>query len=296
MRRSSRLLRLLPMRTAGRAFSSSSSSFSGGGILVRPIAGQDAVVEVQMRAPPVNTFTRQVLEEFTEALSALELDTTVQGVVLTSGCPRVFSAGLDLREMHAPARDEFVAYWTLFERMWKRWYLSPLVTCSAVNGNCPALGAIMALSSDVRVMVDDDAFRMGLNETALGMNPPVWLRSLCERTMGARNAEFHLQASTMATPSQALALGYVDTLIAQPTSEATLIEAALAEMAPLLRIPAQARAQTKQGFRAALAAEADHDASVEVMADSVLGAEFQATVDGILAAMKKKRDSRHRNK
>ena len=67
-------------------------------------------------------------------------------------------------------------------------------------------------------------------------------------------------------------------------------------MAPLLRIPAQARAQTKQGFRAALAAEADHDASVEVMADSVLGAEFQATVDGILAAMKKKRDSRHRNK
>ena len=270
---------------------------------MRPIDGQDAVVELRMCAPPVNTFTRGVLEEFTTTLRSLEEEGSTRGVVLTSGCPRVFSAGLDLKEMHRPPRDEFVAYWTMFEKMWKRWYLSPLVTCSAVNGNCPALGAVMALSSDVRVMVHDKAFRMGLNETALGMNPPVWLRGLCERTLGARNAEFHLQASTMASPDQALALGYVDRLVVPPSSEdnnedeaeARLIEAALAEMAPLLRIPAQARAQTKHGFRAALAAEADHGASVEVMADSVLGAEFQATVDGILTAMKKKSEARRKN-
>ena len=274
----------------------SAGSRAGSGVVVRPAA--DRVVEVCMQAPPVNTFTRPVLEEFTATLAGLEADPGVDGLVLTSGCPNVFSAGLDLNEMHAPHRADFCEYWTMFEKMWKAYYMSPLVTCAAVNGNCPALGAVLALSSDLRLMANNDRFRIGLNETSLGMNPPVWLRKLCERTLGARNAELHLQASTMATPSQAVELGYVDALVSVPgdgVGDDRMLQVALEKMSPLLEVPAKARAQTKMGFRADVAAEADHSASVETMAESVTGAEFQETVSGILSAMKQRRRAAKQN-
>ena len=62
-----RVRRGLPV-AARRAFSSTGPSEAGGSILVRPIDGQDAVVELRMCAPPVNTFTRGVLEQVLAAV------------------------------------------------------------------------------------------------------------------------------------------------------------------------------------------------------------------------------------
>ena len=37
--------------------------------------------------------------------------------------------------------------------MFQTLYSTPLATCAKINGQCPALGAILALSCDHRVMV-----------------------------------------------------------------------------------------------------------------------------------------------
>merc|ERR1740129_1189658 len=165
--------------------------------------GNGAAV-VTMKKAPVNTFDKDMMLQFEATIKQLEGDKSVQGIILCSGRPRVFSAGLDLSRLVRPDRADFEDFWSTFESMWRTYFMSSLVTVCAVNGSCPALGAVLALSSDYRVMANNGKYTLGLNETSIGMVPPLWLHELCDRTLGHRAAERHLQLSTMMPPSAAL--------------------------------------------------------------------------------------------
>lgn len=43
-----------------------------------------------------------------------------------------------------------------------------------MQGACPAGGCIIALSCDCRVLADNPKYRIGLNETLLGIIAPFW--------------------------------------------------------------------------------------------------------------------------
>lgn len=58
----------------------------------------------------------------------------VNGVVLTSGCKKVFSAGLDLQEIIKPESEKVRAFWHSMQELWLTLYGSPLTTVAAVNG------------------------------------------------------------------------------------------------------------------------------------------------------------------
>ncbi len=258
---------------------------SGGPLQVLPLA--ERVVELRMCAAPVNTFGCDLLVQFKETVESLEAREDVSGLVLTSGLPGVFSAGLDLKVLHGPTEVSFKNFWGIFEDAWYTYYMSSLATVAAVNGSAPALGAVWTLSSDSSIMVNNSKFKFGLNETALGMNPPMWLRGLVERKLGPRQAEYHLQNSTMCNPQLALDIGYLDALV---DDESNLLPAALETIKPYLKIPQLAREQTKRGFRGKVASLAG-EASVNLMADSVLGNEFQNTVGAILESMRLRKEA-----
>ena len=118
------------------------------------------------------------------------------------------------------------------------------------------------------------------------MNPPEWLRVLTERVIGGRNAELHLSTSTMASPEEALSIGYVDKLV---TTSEELLPAALEKCKKMISVPDLARSQCKQGFRKDVASLANHEQSIDVMADSVLGEEFQKTIDDVMKRLKGKK-------
>ena len=241
-------------------------------------------VELIMSSPPVNTFSMDMLNNFRRTIEELETNPKVKGLVLSSSVQNIFTAGLDLNELHKPTPEEFKRFWGTFEMAWVAYYMTPLATVAAIDGACPALGCVLALSSDYRVMTNEAKYRIGLNETSLGMNPPEWLRHLCTQTLGARNAELHLTSSTMCTPQEAKDINYVDQIV----EKRELRNAAINALTKLTSVPDLARAQCKQGFRKHIAALADHDASVDVMADSCLGVEFQDTLDGIMHKLKNK--------
>ena len=85
------------------------------------------VVILRMVKRPVNSFDIEMLRSFEAVIRALESDPEVEGLVLTSGFAKVFTAGLDLKALISPARSEFEAFWATFESMWRTFYLSPLV-------------------------------------------------------------------------------------------------------------------------------------------------------------------------
>ena len=196
-------------------------------------------------------------------------------------------SGLDNAEARSRLltfKSDFRHFWSTMEKMVSSYYMSPLATVAAIGGTCPALGAVLSLSSDYRVMVDAEKSRFGLNETALGMVPPRWLMGICAQTIGTRNAELHLQQSTMFAPRAALEIGYLD----EVCEAEALLERAVAAATRACKLPAAARAKCKRDQRRAIA-EACDEASVARMAECVHADEFQDTLRGMMEAMKKRK-------
>ena len=130
-----------------RGFASSTSGFLQ---LERCDSG---VCIVKMNKKPVNTFDIAMMNEFASTIETLENDPGVSSLVLTSAFDGIFCAGLDLKYLHKPTEAEFTEFWSTFEGMWAKYYTTSLSTVALINGTSPALGAVLSLASDYRVMV-----------------------------------------------------------------------------------------------------------------------------------------------
>ncbi|MBI4963130.1 MAG: enoyl-CoA hydratase/isomerase family protein [Desulfomonile tiedjei] len=134
-------------------------------------SGPVAVVKFD-RSDNLNALSLDLMRELTEAARSFEddLDTTV--VVLT-GSPTAFSAGLDLRDpkvieaTQAPLgeRRRLVGFGP---KMCRAWEEMQQVTIAAIEGHCIGGGVSLAVSCDFRVMADGAFFRVP--ELGLGMN------------------------------------------------------------------------------------------------------------------------------
>uniref|UniRef100_A0A8C9KC99 Enoyl-CoA delta isomerase 1 n=1 Tax=Panthera tigris altaica TaxID=74533 RepID=A0A8C9KC99_PANTA len=91
------------------------------------------VAVIKLKNPPVNSLSLEVLTEFVISLEKLENDKTFRGVILTSDCPGIFSAGLDLTEMCGKSQAHYAEYWRAVQELWLRLYLSNLVLIAAIN-------------------------------------------------------------------------------------------------------------------------------------------------------------------
>jgi 3,2-trans-enoyl-CoA isomerase len=233
---------------------------------------------------PVNTLTPTMIQEMTTTVESLNADESLSGLILTSGLPKIFSAGLDLNELHEPEEQRFKAYWGSFEKLWLTLYTSPLMTIGVSEGGAPAGGCVLMLSTDYRIMGDNEKYRIGLNETAIGMTPPRWLMAMAEATVGQRQGQFLLQTGQMLSPQRAHGVGYVDEVLA----DAQCMERAHELMKGFARVPREARANTKRIQRAAVARVLtdDVEGSKQFMWDGCSGETFQTTIGGVLAGLK----------
>ncbi|KAJ7340270.1 hypothetical protein OS493_003002 [Desmophyllum pertusum] len=105
----------------------------------------------------------EFLEEINTNLDELENDQDCQGLIITSGLPKVYSAGLDLvKEIYKPDKKRLASFWTCFQRMWLRLYGSRLATMAAINGHALAGGCVLGLACDYRLMAE--GFTIGMVE------------------------------------------------------------------------------------------------------------------------------------
>ena len=153
-------------------------------VKIEPHPQNDKIALVKMSSPPVNSMSKQFCEDLISCIDTLENDDSVRTMVLTSSKPGIFSAGLDITEFYQRDEAHVRDFWATVLEMHYRLYSAGLVTIAAMNGTSPAGGVVLALSCDYRVMVDNPKFRMGLNETQLGLCPPEWLSRLQIDAMG----------------------------------------------------------------------------------------------------------------
>ena len=192
-----------------RSFSATPPSLTK--LTIRP----DGVAVIEMNRPAVNSLNRELMADLTKSLIAAAEDKSAKAVVLTSSKFGIFSAGLDINEMiitgqrDSASEDRLFTFWTTLQDLWLQLYalhaLRAYVLCNnltryahpqpvvaAINGHAPAGGCLLSMSCDWRIM-SSGPFKIGLNETQLGIAAPLWFGETLTAIVGQRQTEKLLQ-------------------------------------------------------------------------------------------------------
>jgi enoyl-CoA hydratase len=163
---------------------------------------------IHMDDGKANALSQAMIAELREALTRAEKEAAA---VVLAGRPERFSAGFDLKVMMSSPE----AAKTLLRDgadLLMRFYGSPLPIVAACTGHALAGGALVLLTADVRIGAAG-AFRVGLNEVAIGMPVPVLAMELArDRIAPTALGRATLQAQIY-TPDEAARVGYLDEVV-----------------------------------------------------------------------------------
>jgi 3,2-trans-enoyl-CoA isomerase len=202
---------------------------------------------------PVNSLDLEMYDEMTMALSSLETDPNIRGIIIHSGIAKqLFSAGNDVNELCVPrsSLDRYTRFWKVSNTFFSRLLVTPLVTIAAIKGYCPAGGCMLSMCCDYRVMTSDG--KIGLNEVQLGIPVPFIWTKVMQYTIGTGRTDKLVQFALMPNATQALEMGLVDELAGD---EQELLQKAHSTMQNLIKVSKEARTATKLLLRSTLANE-----------------------------------------
>jgi enoyl-CoA hydratase/carnithine racemase len=178
----------------------------------------DGIIELRLARSPVNALDPALCNALQNAI-AEAITQGASGFVL-SGNEKVFSAGLDVPHLLSLGDDRTALRdaWGAFFDAARALAGSPVPVVAAITGHAPAGGCVLALCCDYRVMAKSEdptrPFRLGLNETQVGLVAPSGIQHLMERVVGKHRAGVLLATGELVDTDKALAIGLVDELVA----------------------------------------------------------------------------------
>lgn len=164
-------------------------------------------------------------------------------VVIISGRPGLFCAGFDLKVINGTA-EERQAMVNAGGHLLLKAYLHPQPIVIACTGHAIAAGALLTLTADFRVGASGN-FRIGLNETSIGLSLPVFGLELTRDRLDNRHLTQATMNATLYEPGQAVEAGYLDEIVAPISLQARALEIAQG----LQKLDRKAFAQVKKGIR-----------------------------------------------
>ena len=243
----------------------------------------DAIHEIRLARPPVNALDPALVRALRDAIASSRQE-GARGIVL-SGREGLFSAGLDVPVLLMLPRDALRAFWGDFFGLCADLACSPVPTVAAITGHAPAGGAVLSIMCYYRVMADG-AFRIGLNETQVGLAVPAPIQAMMRRLVGAYRAERLMVAGAMLEAADAKGVGFVDELVATDL----VVPRAIAWLSDLLTLPPHAMTGTRRIARADVVAMFEDAAALSV--DAILevwyAPEAQSVLHALVARLKAK--------
>lgn len=172
------------------------------------------IAELQFDAPgPVNKLDTKTVASLDQAITQLEQQPQLQGVIITSA-KSAFIAGADITEFLSlfTAPSETLHQWlTYANSIFNRLEDLPVPTLTAIDGYALGGGCECALATDLRVATPDA--RLGLPETRLGIMPGFGGTVRLPRLLGADTAMELITAGKEVDGNSALRLGLVDAVV-----------------------------------------------------------------------------------
>lgn len=172
------------------------------------------IAELVFNSPgPINKLDTHTVASLDEAVSVLEQQTDLQGVIFRSDKP-AFIVGADIKEFLSlfEASKETLSSWLEYANsIFNRIEDLPVPTICAINGYALGGGCECVLSTDFRISSPD--IRIGLPETKLGIMPGFGGSVRLPRLIGLDSALEIITAGKDVNASQALKLGLIDAIV-----------------------------------------------------------------------------------
>jgi 3-hydroxyacyl-CoA dehydrogenase/enoyl-CoA hydratase/3-hydroxybutyryl-CoA epimerase/enoyl-CoA isomerase len=181
---------------------------------VKRLDGDIAELNFDLQGESVNKFDQKTVSALTAALDALEAESGIRGLLVTSAKP-VFIVGADITEftsLFGAGKEEIKPFTGVNNANFNRLQNLPYPSCVAINGFAMGGGLEICLACDFRVM--STAAKIGLPETKLGILPGWGGTVRLPRIIGVDEAVMWIATGQEQRPDAALKAGAVDALAA----------------------------------------------------------------------------------
>ncbi len=158
-----------------------------------------------------NAIDPSLVEDLLAAARDVGADGDVDGVLLASAHPKLFSPGLDLVTLAGFDRPGLQAFMLRFAELVTALYALPKPVVAAVGGHAVAGGCILALTADWRVLAR--GVQMGLNEVKVGLPLPWSVALLLQATVPPPALSRVALLGRNVSGDEAVAVGFADELV-----------------------------------------------------------------------------------
>ena len=190
-----------------------------------------------------NALSAAVIAEINDGLDRAAREARV---LVIRGREGVFSGGFDLKVIRGNDEDLKANMRQAGMKLLKRLYLSHQPIIFAVTGHAVAMGALLILAGDWRVGVFGE-FRIGLNETSIGLPLPVAGLELARDRLEPKALQRATINAEQFSPENAAAIGYLDQVVEMFDFDSAVMEAATR----MAELDSGAFAETKRRVRQA---------------------------------------------
>ena len=180
---------------------------------IKRLEGDIAELNFDLQGESVNKFDNATVTSLTAGLDALEAESGIRGLLVTSGKP-VFIVGADITEftsLFGASKEEIKPFTGANNKNFNRIASLPYPSAVAINGFAMGGGLECCLACDFRVM--SAVAKIGLPETKLGILPGWGGTVRLPRIIGVDEAVMWMATGADKRADDALKAGAVDTVV-----------------------------------------------------------------------------------
>ncbi len=163
------------------------------------------------RPDKLNALNATVISELADAVTRVETDTGVQGVILTGSGQKAFVAGADISELAGQSPVEGKLRSMLGQHVFRRLERCGKPVIAAVNGFALGGGCELAMACHIRIAAEHARF--GQPEVKLGIGPGYGGTARLPRLVGKGRALELLLTGEMIDAAEAYRLGLVNRVV-----------------------------------------------------------------------------------
>lgn len=179
------------------------------------VAIQDSFGIVKISRPDkLNSVTKDMLESFSEKVSAIANDPKIRAIIFTGEGQKSFCAGFDLETVTGLEGQASIDFFKLLERTIRLIRQNrTCVTVAAVNGYAIGFGAMVSIACDFRIFSENAVFR--LPEVDLAIFPGAGAASNLYHLVGPSRTKDILMTGRKVSALEAQQIGLADRLVKQ---------------------------------------------------------------------------------
>ncbi|MDD9303439.1 MAG: enoyl-CoA hydratase/isomerase family protein [Desulfobacter sp.] len=251
---------------------------------------QDNIVIAQLSDKASNAVDIETLRALKEIVDEVNEQDELKGIILI-GQGRFFSSGFSLPMFVGFETDEqVISFFEEEEKILVDYFTCKKPVVCAMNGHSAAMGLILAMASDYRIVKNHPKIRLGMSEIKIGLSLSIAQSAVVRFGLDSdRRYRDVMYNGEMIGVDQALEMKMVDEIV----EEDQLIARAKEVISLWIDTPNQPFIQIKKQLKSQTAARIaqtlERENWQEIMASTLLNKDVKATLAFVQAAMEQKK-------